>query len=139
MSAHDVPWAEVLGHLTGLAHLATADPSGRPAVAIVSCVADDDVLWAQTRRSSRKAANLAANPEAALMWQAGSEAYVWTRGEVSDDVATKQALWSRWAYDASSFFGSPDDPGVVLLRFTPVRASVMTAVDGAPARLVWRA
>lgn len=132
-------WSDVVPHLTGLAHLATSDPDGRPAVGLVSPLIADGVVWAQTRRSSRKATNVAANPEVALMWEADGEIYVWGVAELIDDVDTKREWWPTWHYDAASFFGDPADPGVVLLRITPARATLLVAGEAGPVRRVWSA
>lgn len=129
-------WNDVVPHLTGLAHIATTGPDG-PAVAVVSPMVEDDHLWIQTHASSRKARNLAVSDGIALMWQAGSEAYLWGSAVVVDDVATKERLWSQWPYDASGFFGTADNSAVVLLRVTPARATVLSRGENGPERTRW--
>ena len=132
-----IDWPDLVGQLTGLAHIATADAEGTPAVAIVSAIVEDDHLWFQTRSGSRKARNLVANDRIAMMWQPGSEVYLWGVAEVSNDIATKQRLWSQWPYDAAGFFGEPEREDVVLVRVAPRRASMMAMGTDGPERLVW--
>jgi general stress protein 26 len=131
-------WNDVTPHLTGLAHIATTGPDG-PAVAVVAPMVEGDVVWVQTRRSSHKARNLVVDPQIAMMWQSGSETYLWGTVEVVDDVPTKERLWSLWPYEAAGFFGSPERPDVVLLRVDPTRATVMAAGPDGPSRLLWHA
>ncbi|MBX7067787.1 MAG: pyridoxamine 5'-phosphate oxidase family protein [Microthrixaceae bacterium] len=130
---------DVVPHLTGLAHLATVGPDGRPAVAVVSCLADTDGVWAQTRRDSSKARNIAVHPPVALMWEGSAEVYVWGNAVLVDDVSTKQRRWSEWSYDASAFFGRADDSGVVLIHVRPERATLLAAGEAGPERRTWRA
>jgi general stress protein 26 len=132
-----VDWIDVVPHLTGLTHIATSDAAGHPAVAIVSALVVDDDVWFQARRTSTKVRNLLENPSIALMWQPAGEAYVWGDATVIDDVDVKRRWWPDWHYDAAEFFGSPDDPGVVVVRVTPARATVLVGGDSGPERLRW--
>lgn len=131
-------WDDVTPHLTGLTHIATSNAAGDAAVAVVSALIVDGEVLFQARRTSTKVRNLVENPSIAMMWQPGAEAYVWGDALVVEDVEVKRRHWAEWPYDASGFFGSPDDAGVVLVRVTPRRATVMTAVDGRPHRIVWQ-
>jgi general stress protein 26 len=138
-AADDAPgltWAELSAQLTGMAHVATVTPAGEPHVAAVFPVVDGDELWIFTRRSSRKARNVAANPRMALMWQPGSELYMTGRADLVDDPETKARLWSsgKLPVDPASFFGSPDNPDFVLVRILPERAVVL----GPTGRTTWR-
>jgi len=132
-----VEWNDVVPHLTGLAHVATTDADGHPAVAVVSPIVEDGTIWFQTRASSQKARNLVADRGIALMWQPGGEVYVWGEADVIADAAVKARLWPTWNYDAVSFFGAPDDPGVVVVRVTPTRATVLTGGEPGPQRQRW--
>lgn len=130
-------WNDVTPHLTGLAHIATVGADGVPAVAVVSPLVEDEQLWISTFRWSQKARNLAHRDEIAMMWQAGSEAYVWGSVAIVEEAATKARLWSQWPYDASGFFGTPDNPAVVLLQVTPSRATVLSHGASGPERSRW--
>lgn len=139
MEDRDATWDEVVPHLVGLAHLATADDVGDPAVAIVSPLVGDGVVWAMTRRTSTKARNVARRSAVALMWQSDGEAYLWGDATVVDSVEEKVRRWSSWQYDAAGFFGSPERDDVVLLRIRPRRATVLAAGADGPVRLRWAA
>ncbi|MDH4078105.1 MAG: pyridoxamine 5'-phosphate oxidase family protein [Acidimicrobiia bacterium] len=132
-----ISWSDIAGQLTGLAHVATASADGEPHVAVVAPVLEGDVLWIFTMRSSRKARNLAANPRISLMWRPQSEIYITARAELVDSAEDKARLWARTdlPFDPAAFFGTPDNPGFVLVRVTPRRAVVM----GPTGRAVWSA
>ena len=127
-------------HLTGLAHAATATPDGRPHVSVVSPGVDGDIVCFLTRASSGKAANLRANPRIALMWQPAAEVYLHGDARVVDDVEEKRRIWSSGVlpYDPAGFFGTPDDPGVVLVTVHPATAIVLVEDAGSIRRRTWR-
>ena len=133
-------WSDVVAHLTGLAHVATASPTGEPHVAVVAPVVVDDTIWIFTRGSSGKAANVAANGRVALTWRPGPEAYLWGDAEVVVDLDEKHCLWARTdlPFDPAGFFGTPDHPDHVLVRITPTRAVVMVHDEAGIHRLTWR-
>jgi general stress protein 26 len=133
-------WDDVATHLTGIAHAATASRDGTPHVSVVAAVVDDDVIWITTRRSSGKAVNLAENPRIALVFRPGSESYVSGTVEIVDDVDEKRRRWSGFfPYDATSFFGPPENDGVVLLKVRPTSAIVMTQDASGLHRRRWHA
>ncbi len=133
-------WEDVAPHLTGLANAATASSDGTPHVSVVAAVVDGDSIWITTRRSSGKAVNLAENPRIALVFRPGSEAYVSGTVEIVDDADEKRRRWSGFfPYDATAFFGAPDNDGVVLLKVRPTAATVMTQDESGLHRRRWRA
>jgi general stress protein 26 len=133
-------WSDVAEHLTGLAHAATASSDGTPHVSVVAAVVDGDVIWIATNRSSGKATNLRTNPKIALVFQPGSESYVSGTVEIVDDPDEKRGRWSGFfPYDAHSFFGPPDNDGVVLLKVHPTSATVMTQGESGLERHRWHA
>ncbi|MFN0089667.1 MAG: pyridoxamine 5'-phosphate oxidase family protein [Acidimicrobiales bacterium] len=137
-------WTELATHLNGIAHLAAASPTGEPHVSVVAPILEEGRLWIMTRATSGKAARLAANPRAALVWRSAktsSEAYLYGRAELVDDLAEKRRLWTsgRLPFDPAAFFGSAENPDLVLVRITPTRAVVLTSVDGRPTVLRWQA
>jgi general stress protein 26 len=126
----------------GLAHVATASPSGEPHVALVFAVREGRHLTFTTRSMSGKARNLAANPRMTLMWQGnGAESYLWGTVRLIDDPQEKSRVWDGglFPFDLSQFFGSPESPGWVVGRVDPERAVVMVQRDAGMERLVWRA
>ena len=133
-------WDEVAPHLTGMAHAATATPDGTPHVSVVAAVVDGDVIWIATNRSSGKARNVAANPRMALVFRPGSESYVSGTVEIVDDADEKRRRWSGFfPYDAASFFGPPENDGVVLLKIRPTSATVLRQDESGLHRYRWRA
>jgi general stress protein 26 len=141
MASEAITWDDLREQLTGLVHVATSTPDGRPHVAVVMTGVEGDVIWFLTRTSSGKAANLRANPRIAMMWRPGPEAYVSGEAEVIDDVDTKRRVWNGGIlpYDPAEFFGTPEDPGVVAVRVRPVSATSMVADGGTIRRRRWRA
>ncbi len=134
-------WTDVIAELSGLAHLATVGPDGRPHVSVVAPGIDGETIWIGTRWSSRKARNLAATPLAALVWQPQAEIYVDADVELVDEIATKQRLWDGavFPYDPTAFFGSVDDPDYLLLRLSPTSASIMEMTVDGPLQRRWQA
>ena len=55
------------------------------------------------------------------------------RSPSSDDVDEKRRIWGSGLlpYDPSQFFGTPENPDLVLLKVQPVSAVAMVMVDGA--------
>jgi general stress protein 26 len=133
-------WDDVAAHLTGLANAATASSDGTPHVSVVAAVVDGDSIWITTKRSSGKAINLAENPRIALVFRPGSESYVSGTVEIVDDADEKRRRWSGFfPYDAESFFGPPENDGVVLLKVRPTAATVLTQDESGLHRRRWEA
>ena len=137
-------WTDVTERLAGIgvAHLATTAADGHPHVAKVGVAVDGEHLWFFTLEDTAKATNLRARPFVALMWEGNqAETYVWGEAEMVDDLATKERVFASGLlpYDPVGFFGSADNPALVLARISPTRAAVVGAVDGRPARLRWAA
>ena len=133
-------WDDVAGHLTGIAHAATATVDGTPHVSVVAAVVEGDVIWIATKKSSGKATNLRANPQIALVFRPGSSSYVSGTVEIIDDAEEKRRLWSGFfPFDATSFFGPPENESVVLLKVRPTAATVLKQDESGLQRLRWRA
>ena len=134
-------WSDVAAHVTGQAHIATVRADGSPHVAKVWPALDGETIWIGTRASSGKARNLRVNPKAALMFEPTGEAYISGEVEVVSDVATKERIWNSGIFDypMAGFFGSADSDDFVLLRFTPLRAIVMTQDESGIRRDTWQA
>jgi general stress protein 26 len=140
-----VDWDEVASEVAGIspgAFLATTGADGRPHLAWVSLGHRDRELVVFTYRTSRKGRNLLdGNGHVALHWPEGSHAQVFVRARarVVDDAAERHALWDAqlMPYDAAGFFGTADNPQLLMVVLTPVYASVQRALGQPPA--TWRA
>lgn len=132
-------WSDIAAHITGLAHIATADADGVPHAALVTVVVEGDVLWMLTRQSSRKGRNLAENPHISIMWHPGAEVYVQGDVQLITALEEKQRIWGSGLlpYDPAMFFGTPENPDMVLVRITPVRALIMTMGERGPQEQRW--
>ena len=74
------------------------------------------------------------------MFRPGSESYVSGTVEIVDDVDEKRRRWSGFfPYDATAFFGPPENDSVVLLKVRPTSAIVMTQDASGLHRQRWRA
>ena len=132
-------WQDVVPYLTGLAHLATVTPDGRPHVSVVAPGLDGETVWIGTTSTSRKARNLATTPSAALVWQPGAEVYVHADVELVDDADVKHRVWNAgvFAFDPTAFWDTPDNPDFVLLRLDPIAATIMEHTEHGPTRRRW--
>ena len=126
-----ISYADVVPHLSGMAHLATATSSGMPHASKVWPLVDGEVLWVFTRASSGKVRRIAENPAVALMFEAQSESYLYGTAELVNDANVKEQLWARTdlPFNPAMFFGSADNPDHILVRITPQRAIVTTHDD----------
>lgn len=135
-----IEWSELVAHLTGFAHLATVDGDGEPHVSKVAPAIDGETILIATRASSRKARNVAATGQAAVMWEPAAEAYVHAAAEIIDGLDEKRRLWDAglFAFPLEGFFGSPDNDDFVFLRLTPTRATLMVEGASGIERRTWR-
>ena len=124
----DISYANLVPHLSGMAHLATSSADGVPHISKVWPVTDGEVLWIFTRQSSGKVRRLAQNPSVAIMFEANSESYLYGTTTLVNDQAEKQRLWARTdlPFNPAMFFGAADHPDHVLVKVTPLRAIVTT-------------
>jgi general stress protein 26 len=110
--------------------VATVDTRNRLRSRILHTIWEGAVGWAATRRHSLKAKHLAHNPYVSLAYISDitKPVYVDALAEWDDDLASKQRIWEMFSsapqplgYDPAPFFGSVDDTGFGLLKFTPWR------------------
>ena len=121
-------WSDVIPHLTGYAHLATADATGVPHVSRVATVERDGDLVFFSNWSSKKVRNIAANPRVSIMFAPMAEAYLQGPVDLVDDHDAKSELWNSGllSYDPAAFFQTAENPDLVLVVVHPASASVMT-------------
>lgn len=120
--------------------LATTTADGRPWVRYVTpqAVDDDLVIWGNTFVQSRKAGQIALNPEVHLtvgvkdMATATSYLQVEARAEIIADPEVK-AKW--WVDHLKAVYSGPDDPNYVVLKMVPYRIELQTLAPTPP--VVW--
>lgn len=137
-----IGWKEVgaLIESSGLAHVATSTAGGDPHVAVVFVVCEGDRLTLTMRVSSKKAANLRANPRMAMMWQGnGAETYVWGSVSLVDDPSEKNRVWNGglFPFDLGQFYGSEQSSDWIVAHVQPVRAVVMAQTERGLERREW--
>jgi len=105
------PWSRVDEVLAAARNywIATAGPDGRPHAAPVWALWLDGVVYFSTGKESRKARNLAANPNAVVHVESSSGEIVILKGraeEISDE-ATLRPVWDaykqKYNWDASGY------------------------------------
>jgi len=140
----DLAWADVAALLDGAgpAHVATVGADGAPHVAILWAGVEEGHLWCMTTATAVVADQLAARPAIAMVWTGnGAETYVWGRAVLERDQATKERVWysGLLPFDPAAFFGSPEDPSVLLVRVVPERATVLRTLVTGPSVQRWHA
>jgi general stress protein 26 len=81
---------------------------------------DDNAIWFITAKTSHKDDEIARDPQACLCYSdKSSNTYVSLSGAVdmTDDPEQIHALWNAGAQ--AYFNAGPDDPNIILLKFTP--------------------
>ena len=111
-----------------LANLATITEDGKPWVRYVTVRADEDLnIWAATFVNSRKAAQIAKNPEVHLSTgytaMETTESYIQVQGraEVSTDETLKK---EKWIPELENIFSGPDDPNYAVIKIAPYRVEI---------------
>ncbi len=114
-----------------VAYAATCGADGRPHVAPVIPGFGAGTMWFATRRSSRRARNLAENPNVAIHWSVTSgsgpgELFVRGTAAIHDSDEARHRLWTEapLPYDPAGFFGNPDDADVVFVEVSATYASL---------------
>lgn len=145
MTGIPLTWEEVADAaetISWITYLATVGPDGRPHVAVVAPgLAQPGHIWFATRRRTRKHRNLLAHPAAAFHWPVttgSGPGELFARGvaEVNDSDDARSRLWNRVVpYDMTSFWGSPDNPDLILVDVAATRA---TLIGPEFTRRVWK-
>lgn len=133
-------WNEVAAHLTGFCHIATTGSDGHPNVAVVSPACEGDVIWVLTTAASRKARNLTENPRISMMWQPGPEVYVQGTVQLLTDLEEKRRIWNSGmlSYDPAMFFGTVENPEMLLVKVSPQSALVLVMSETGPQSTRWK-
>ncbi len=121
-AAHSISWVTAFS---------TSGADGRPAVSFVAPGFAGGRIYVGTRPRTRKARNLAHNPNVALHWPvtAGGPGQLFVRGQgaVQSAIEAKSAIWGNggWKYDLGQFFGSYENPDLVFIEIEPSYASLV--------------
>lgn len=137
-------WREVADAaeaISWITYVATVGRDGRPHVAVVAPgLSEEARIWFATRRDTQKHRNLVANGEVALHWPVTTGAgpgELFARGvaRLHDSDAARRRLWNAVVpYDMARFWGSPDNPDLILAE---VRATRATLTGPEFTRRVW--
>ncbi len=132
------PWSWAAERLTQCHNywVATVRPDGRPHAMPVWGVWMEDRFYFSTARTSRKARNLAANPNCVVCTEDATEAVI-VEGEatVSDDADVLRPVWQ--AYKAKYDWDVAGE-SMFVVRPSSVFAFIETADDFATAATRWR-
>jgi general stress protein 26 len=127
-------WSEFVAGASAsswLTYLGTADAAGHPHVSVVAPGFSDGVIWAATRRSSKKFRNLVENPAIAFHWPvaSGGPGEMFARGTATLRVSADEVagVWAAGVmpYDLTSFWKGPDDPELAFVETRVERASMI--------------
>jgi general stress protein 26 len=123
-------------------YLGTIDAAGRPHVSVVAPGFTPGSVWFATRRSSKKFANLVANPAVSFHWPVGNhdapgEVIAQGRAQALTSTEDRLRVWDAGVlpYDLSAFWGSAENPDLVFVEVEVDRARLLGA-DFVPQR--WR-
>lgn len=137
-------WSEVIeaAHsISWITAFSTSGADGRPAVSFVAPGFADNRIYVGTRPGTRKARNLAHNPNVALHWPVttggAGQPFVRGRGAIQSSIEAREAIWGNggWRYDLSQFFDSFDNPYLVFIEVEPTYASL---IGPGFVRKIWR-
>ncbi len=127
-------WQEVADAaetISWITYVATVGKDGRPHVAVVAPgLAEEGRVWFATRRHTQKHRNLVGNGEVSFHWPVTTGAgpgELFGRGvaRLHDSEAARRRHWNRVVpYDMSNFWGSPDNPDLILVEAVMTRVSL---------------
>ena len=134
--------ADAAEAISWVTYVATVRRDGRPHVAVVAPgLADPGRIWFATRRNTTKHRNLIANGEAAFHWPVTSgsgpgELFAHGVAKIHDSAGARARGWNKVVpYDMTNFWGSADNPDLILIETTVERA---TLVGPEFTRSIWR-
>jgi general stress protein 26 len=128
--------------------VATVDRAGRPRSRVLHPVWEGATGWVLTNAGSHKAKHLAANAYLSCAYvDAERPMYVDCHAAWVDDPAEKRRVWEfvkaqtpePYGYDPAFIWQSAENERLAVLRLTPWRIEIVTALAGQlPERKVWR-
>lgn len=118
--------------ISWVCYVGTVSATGHPHVSVIAPGFTKSTVWAGTRRSTKKLANLTQNPRTSLYWpvDTGSGPGELTMRGVSaihTDDDSKRNTWDNvdFGYDLAAFWKSPDNPDLVFLEVAIERCSLL--------------
>jgi general stress protein 26 len=130
--------------------VATVDRKGRPRSRILHPLWEGSTGWIATGRDSFKAKHIEGNPYVSLSYWDPQHQQIYADCQASweDRAEEKGRLWDLYkstppplGYDLKSFWKSPEDPNLGMLKLTPWRIELWSLGDlvGGKQPQVWRA
>ncbi len=121
-------WRAVLGIGTCMLVTKSGDGlHGRPMQALPD--PDDQAIWFLSDKATHKEEEIRADPSACLTFADPEEdVYVSVTGSM-EFVDDREKLAELWSAEAEDYFEGPDDPDIVVLRFTPSVAGIWDGSD----------
>ena len=116
-------WRAVLGIGTCMLVTKSGDGlHGRPMQALPD--PDEQAIWFLSDKATHKEEEIRADPSACLTFADPEEdLYVSVTGAM-EFVDDREKLAELWSAEAEDYFEGPDDPDIVVLRFTPSVAGI---------------
>jgi general stress protein 26 len=117
--------------LSWVAYFGTADRDGRPHVSAVSPGFSPETMWVATRPASKKARNVAVNPNVAFHWPVGvegpGELVAFGTATIHLDRRAVTRIWNagHMTFDLESFFGPRDEADVAFIEIAVGRARLL--------------
>ena len=128
--------------LSPWAHLATVSAQNTPDVVPIHPCWEGDTLWIMGGKTSKKARNVATNPNVALHWQVtatGDGVEMWGTATVHEGLETKRRLWTGvFDYDLNAFApGGPDNSPETVFFAVHIERAIYLAMYGVKGRFAW--
>lgn len=135
MIVSPLTWQEVADAaeaISWVTHVATVGRDGRPHVAVVAPgLAEEGRIWFAIRRDIQIHRNLVANGEVAFHWPVttgSGPGELFARGvaRLHDTDEARHRLWNHVVpYDMTNFWGTADNPDLILVETRATRVSLM--------------
>ncbi len=122
----------------GMGYLATCEGDQPRVRAMMPILRDDGTLLAATFPNTQKVPQIKKNPKFEMCFVDRKLSHCRFEGKaaVSDEMALKEELWNKQMM-LRQFFSGPQDPGFVLIVFTPTRVAMMDIGQKGYAEVAW--
>jgi len=122
----------------GMGYLATCEGEQPRVRAMMPILRADGTMLAATFPHTRKIQQIRKNPRFEMCFVDRKLSHCRFEGKaaVSDEMALKEELWNKQMM-LRQFFSGPQDPGFVLIVFTPTRVAMMDIGQKGYAEVAW--